>query len=165
MRHILIIALLLCAACTDDNPAQADADVNRCPEDDVQACACDDGAEGMQTCEESGLYGACVCEGAADAAPPVDTGPRPDAAPECIDGQANSEACDEGGERLRACVDGFWGPWGECEGCLDGEREIEACGINDRGERARSCNDAEWGEFGPCVDDDVCEDGTEEQEA
>ena len=158
-------ALLLFAACTDDNPAQTDGAVERCPEGDVQGCTCDDGADGTKTCDESGLYGACACPQRPDAALPRDVGPRPDAAPECIDGQSEREVCDDGGERVRACVDAFWGPWGPCAGCLDGQRELEACGVNGRGERARSCADGEWSDFGPCADDEVCEDGREEQEA
>ena len=164
MRICTVIALFALAGCTDENPSIADAAVERCPEGDVADCTCADDRAGQKTCDETGQYSACVCETDGGEIVPPDGGPV-DAAPECIDGQADREECPEGGERVRACVDSLWGPWGPCQGCAEGQQDDEACGINGRGERSRLCADEMWGDWGPCEDDDVCEDGTEEQEA
>ncbi len=131
-----LVALAFLVGCTDDNPSLFDAVLEP-----------DAAADAAQT------------DGAPDADAPRDSGP------ECIDGQAQRDACPDGGERVRACVDDRWGLWGPCRSCADGQREMDPCGPNGRGARTRTCDDGAWGEHGPCVDDDECADGGEEQEA
>ena len=91
-----------------------------------------------------------------------------DAGVPCSPGQVESEACPDGGERTRMCVEGTWGPWSACMalGPCDGEgTEERACGPNSNGVESRACVDGTWTVWGPCEGADACREGSTDDEA
>ena len=74
------------------------------------------------------------------------------------------QVCGTCGFRQRACEEGMWGPWGECdEGtpqCRPGEVDQGACGLC--GTRQRLCDRVcRWGDWLPCGAEGLCEPGEE----
>lgn len=56
-----------------------DDDAPRCTTGESASCACPNGEDGAQVCADDSTFGACVCEGGADAGPGPNAEPEPDA--------------------------------------------------------------------------------------
>lgn len=168
LRAASLLCLITLIACTEGNESQ-DTPMSGCEPDEVAMCACPNGEMGQQLCTAEHTFGACLC---GDAGLMIDTGPDPDGGPqpdlgniECNEGNRQLGPCGNDGEQSRECVDGTWGPWGDCvESCEEGLIEIEPCGVNERGERRRTCTNTLWSTWEECLDPDVCTDGAQQVE-
>jgi hypothetical protein len=86
---------------------------------------------------------------------------------ECADGATENRACGPNGRgtEVRACADGRWTAWGDCQDqdeCVIGARDEQPC---DGGVHERACDDGRWSDFGPCTPPAACEAGQTDQAA
>jgi hypothetical protein len=94
-RSLLGLSLLLVAAC----------DGSTCAVGDMQACTCDDGRAGFQSCGDDGTFGPCRCAADMDAGAPTDGGGAEDAGARDA-GAPDAGAPDAGAVDAGADVDG-----------------------------------------------------------
>ncbi len=183
MLRFVCLVLVLPGCIPEGSGQDGDPDAGAaCVPGRAEACACEDGRSGSQSCGDDGRFGACRCApsagddgGVGDAArPPVDAAIPPDAqsgadgGAACPAGSTETRPCGVtgGGMATRACAGGVWGPWSDCAGgdCVDGAVETESCGQGGEGRRSRTCDAGLWSSFGDCEGAPVCADGVREFE-
>jgi cysteine-rich repeat protein len=165
LRSIFCLSLAAASACSEPGTAETDASHGGSRHDGSVCSTPDCSADDASGPDGQVLSDASVPE--ASDATTADAGRHDadsDAAqPECQEGDVQNEACEDANQsRRRACVDGVWGAWGECEPidqrCTPNQVDRRMCGLNQRGEQQRICEHGAFGSWSECVDPDVCTD-------
>lgn len=148
LRNALVLAMLAFAGCSTDSP-QIDEPDSETPGADTRVPEEDAGGDATA---------------APDAGPIEDTSMPDMPGPMCEAGETQQVACGLNGRgvAVRPCVDGAFGPAGECQDtdeCVEDATQTVACGRNGRGSLQQTCTDGAWTDDGACTDPDQCTDG------
>ena len=125
------------------------------------SCPCAGDVEGLQTCQDTGVFAPCECPNADDAAAGGGGAPTRDSGT----GGTGGTGTDAGQGGVLPVDDAGAGGRPDAQrpdagaSCVDDSTDTIACGFNGNGLRPRRCVAGTWTDDGPCDDPDSCANG------